>query len=56
MKNFGRYHFYFLGADAQSYLPSADAFQKGIYIIEIGGNDYIILAMYLTMWLNKKVL
>nr|ABR16067.1 unknown [Picea sitchensis] len=25
---------------AQSYLPSADAFDKGIYILEIGGNDF----------------
>eukprot|EP00253_Pinus_taeda_P020216 PITA_20216 len=25
---------------AQSYLPSADAFEKGIYMIEIGGNDF----------------
>lgn len=40
METFGRYRFSFMAAGAQSYLPSAEAFQKGIYMIEIGGNDF----------------
>lgn len=40
METFGWYHFSFLGAGAKISLPRANAFEKGIYMIEIGGNDF----------------
>ena len=50
----GNIHFCFVGAlGAQSYLPRADAFEKGIYLLEIGGNDFSYAYKNLNMTPNQ---